>query len=78
MATKFWTTSNGDQNIKTADIADATATGKSLMQAEDAAAAAAVVAPQIPGRLSSAAMTAIAALTSESTAADIVAALQAS
>lgn len=76
MATKFWTSSNGDQNIKADDVADASAVGKGLLKAEDAAAAANIIAPGSTV-LSAAATSAIAALTSGSTAADIVAALKA-
>lgn len=76
MAQKFWTSNNGDQSVKAGDVADATATGQALMKATSADAAAQVIAPGSTV-LSAAATTAIAALTGSSTAAEIVAALQA-
>ena len=77
MTQQFWTSSNGDQNVKADDVSDATATGQALMKASDAAAAAQVIAPGSTV-LSAAATTAIAALDpSTATAEQIVNALQA-
>lgn len=84
---KIWSTAIGDVNfeglnpdgtitIAAANISDSTATGRSLLTAADADAAAQVIAPSNT-ILSAAATAAIAALTGASTAADIVAALQA-
>lgn len=77
MAQKFWTSSNGDQFVQPSDLEGLTETGQALLSAENAEAAAEVIAPGSTV-LSAAATAAIAALTSESTAAQIVAALQAS
>lgn len=80
-----WTSQNGDVNvpgiaangtITAGGVTGQTAIGTALLTAANAAAAAQVVAPGSTV-ISAAATTAIAALTSLSTAADIVAALQA-
>lgn len=77
MAQQFWTSSNGDQPVKPADLDGVTDTGQALMTAANADAAAQAVAPGSTV-LSAAATAAIAALVPGSaTAEEIVNALQA-